>query len=154
MEEYEVDAPVGEIVRWIREDAERDRPRLSVRAAKEYSGESVFDHAQFGIGEDEDIDLVSVHGRLEIQSRRGSRDWTLQLRLDEAVGLHPRTEEIAYESEDDMALGAFEEQFLSEGLEEVEVVVLAEKPAAKARFDRWLARSALPRTKRKGGPNA
>lgn len=140
MEEYEVDTPVGEIVRWVREDVRREKPSLLIRATKEYAIESDFDREAFGIGEDEDVDLVSVHGVLEIQSRAGRKDWTLQLKVDDVVGPRSSGEEPGYDNDDTVSLAAFEEQFLSKGLDEVEITVAAETSLAKARFDRWLAR--------------
>ena len=140
MEEYEVDAPVGEIVRWVKEDAARTAPQLLVHASKEYEREGDFDREEFGIGEFEDIDVVAVHGILEIQSRVGRKDWTLQLKVDDMVGLRSSGDENGDENEDDMSVAAFEEQFLSKGLGDVEVTVAAESPEAKTLFDRWLAR--------------
>lgn len=140
MDEYEVDVPINEIIRWIREDAARNTPRLLVRASKEYTLESDVDREAFGIGEDEDVDAVSVHGILEVQSRTGRKDWALQLKVDEIMGIISTGGENVYEDVDDMTLAAFEEQFLSTGLGEVEATVVAETPEAKTRFDRWLAR--------------
>ncbi len=140
MDEYEVDAPVGEIVRWIKEDVRRKAPRLLVRGSKDYRLESDFDREEYGIGEDEDARVVSVHGVLGIQSRTGRKDWTLQFKVDDVLGLHSSGEEDAYEDEDEMGFSAFDEQFLSRGLGEVEVTVAAETREAKARFDRWLSR--------------
>ncbi len=141
MDEYDVDAPVNEVVRWIKEDASRKTPRMLVRASKEYTLESDFDREEFGIGEDTDVEVVSVHGLLEVQSRTGRKDWTLQLKVDDMLGLHPSGEAEAYEDEDDLDVAAFDEQFLSRGLGEVQFGVAAETPAAKSRFDRWLART-------------
>jgi hypothetical protein len=140
MDEYEVDAPINEIIRWIREDAARNTPRLLVRASKGYTLESDVDREAFGIGEDEDVDAVSVHGILEVQSRTGRKDWALQLKVDEVMGIISTGGENVYEDVDDMTLAAFEEQFLATGLGEVEATVAAETPEAKTRFDRWLAR--------------
>lgn len=141
MEEYEVDAPVGEVVRWVHEDAKRKTPRFLIHASKTYQRESDFDREAFGIGEYEDVDLVSVHGILEIQSRAGKKNWALQLKVDEVVGVLPSSdEENAYENQDDMSLAAFEEQFLSKELGEVEVTVAVESSEAKAHFNHWLSR--------------
>lgn len=140
MDEYDVDAPVGEIVRWIKEDVARQAPRLHVRGSKEYKLESDFDREEFGIGEDEDARVVAVHGVLEIQSRSGHKDWTLQLKVDSVLGLYASGEEDAYEDEDEMGFSTFDEQFFSRGLGEIEVTVAAESRDAKARFDRWLGR--------------
>lgn len=138
--QYEVDAPTNEILRWIKEDSGRKTPRLSLSARKEVSLETDFDRAAYGIGEDEDVELVSVRGTLEVQPRTGRRDWTLQLVLDDVMGFQRFPEETGYEDDDDMSFAAFEEQFLSKGLGEVEISVVAESADAKARFDRWLAR--------------
>ena len=140
MDTYEVDAPINEIVRWTKEDTARSTPRLLVRASKEYTLESDVDRESFGIGEDEDVNAVSVLGILEIQSRTGRKDWTLQLKVEDAMKMLPSGQESACEDEDDMTLAAFEEQFFSKGLGEVEAIVVAETPQAKRRFDRWLDR--------------
>lgn len=140
MEEYEIDAPVEEIARWIVEDAARKTPRLLASASKEYTLVTDFDREAFGIGEDTDVEAVSVRGVLEIQSRAGLQDWTLQLKVEDVVGLRPSGEENAYRDEYNMDVAAFVEQLLSKESREVELIVAAETPEAKVHFDRWLAR--------------
>lgn len=140
MENYEIDAPVEEILRWIAEDATHKTPRLLARASKEYRLETDFDREEFGIGEDEDVEAVSVRGVLELQSLAGLQDWTLRLKAEDVVGLRTGADENLYQDEYNMDIAAFTEQFLSKGDRGVEVVVAAETPKAKVHFDRWLTR--------------
>jgi hypothetical protein len=140
MDEYQVEVPIDEVIRWIREDAARNTPRLLVRASKTYTLENDVDREAFGIGEDDDVDVVSAHAILEVQSRTGQKDWALQLKVEDVTGVLSTGAENVYEDVDDMTLAAFDEQFLATGLGEVETIVVAETPEAKTRFDRWLAR--------------
>ena len=140
MTPYDVDAPVNAVADWIRTDRLLDQPRLLLQASKEYAFEADFDRAAFGLGDEDDVTLVSVVGLLEVQTRRGRKDWTLQLRIEESLGLRAAGDEDDYEDQPAMPFEAFDEQFLATGLGEVEMSVLAETPAAKARFDRWLTR--------------
>jgi hypothetical protein len=145
MNEYDVDAPVNTVVDWIRAERARKWPRLVIRASKEYRAEPGFDRNAFGVGDEDDVALASVRGLLEVQSRTGRKDWTLQLKVEDPLGLRWPGDEEAYEDEESMAFEAFDEQFLATGLGEVEMTVRAESPEAKARFDRWLARALGPR---------
>lgn len=141
MDEYEVDLLPAEVLGWLRADAGRATPQLWVRASKSYAVETDFDRETYGIGEGDDVGLVSVEGLLEITPRDAQNGWTLQLRAEDVVGLVPGgAEEDAYEDEDDMPLDVFEEQFLIPEGGEVEVVVLAEDAGAWTRFQRWLAK--------------
>ena len=145
MDEHDVDAPVNAVVGWIRAESARTRPRLLIRASKEYRFEPDFDRDAFGVGADDDVELVTVRGLLEVQSRTGRKDWTLQLKVEDPLGLRWPGDEDTYEDEESMAFEAFDEQFLATGLGEVEMTVLAESPAARRRFERWLARGLMAR---------
>lgn len=140
MEEYAIDVLPGEVMRWARLDAKRGAPQLWVKASKQYIVETDFDRAACGIGDDEDLALVSVHGLLELSPQHGLGGWTLQLRADDVMGLIPSDAEMTYEDEDDMTAEAFEEQFLIPESGEVEVVVQAEDGAAWMRFQDWFGR--------------
>jgi hypothetical protein len=139
MDEYEVDILPGEVLSWVREDARKKAPLLYARASREYATETDFDRTEFGIGEGEDVTLVSVHGLLEVSPRQAPGGWTLQLRAEDVVGLFPSGAEEDYENESDMPLEAFEEEFLFPEKGELEAVVLAEDEEAWARFEGWLA---------------
>jgi len=138
MAEYSVDLLPGEVLQLVRADAQRKTPELRVRASKEYTLETDFDRTAFGIGEDEDATLVSVHGLLEVSPQHEPGGWTLQLRADDVVGLLPTGAEDDYEDESDMPIETFEEKFLLPEKGEVEVVVVADNEDAWARFQRWL----------------
>ena len=140
MDEYEVDLLPGEVVGWLRADAERAAPQLWVRASKTYVAETDFDRETYGVGEGDDLALVRVEGLLEISPQGERGDWTLQLRVEDVVGVLPGgAEDEGYEDEENMPLDVFEEQFLIPEKGEVEVLVLAEDAGAWSRFERWLA---------------
>lgn len=144
MDEYQVDIPANEILSWLREDASRKTPRLLVRAAKEYRVDTDFDRAEAGIGEDEDVSLVTAVGTLSVAPLRGRRGWTLQLRSEAGIGIRPSREEGDFEDDDDMALKAFVDQFLTPRRRDAEISVLADDADAWRRFQRWLARRRTP----------
>lgn len=141
MDEYAVDVLPAEALRWARADAERAAPQLWVRASKSFSAETDFDRGKYGVGDEDDVKLVSVEGLLEI-SPQGTQDgWTLELRVEDVIGMLPSAgQDPVYEDETDMPLEAFVEKFLIPEKGEVEVVVLAEDAGAWLRFQRWLAK--------------
>ena len=140
MEEYTVDLLPEELLGWIREDAAKRTPRFDVRISKEWNTEADFDREAFGIGEDDDLELVSVNGVMEISPRRGRGGWKLILRAEDVVGLLPDPGYEDYEDEDDLTLEAFEQQFLEPEKGEVELVVAVWDREGWTRFRRWLAR--------------
>jgi hypothetical protein len=142
--EYDVDVPLGDVLRWVKEDAAKASPRLWVRASKEYGVAQDFKREEAGIGEDEDLEPVVVSGCMEISPRRGRGGWTLLLRFEDSVGLRPAGEDAGYEDDDDLTIEAFEEECIRPERGELEIVVSVESADAKARFDRWLARHKGP----------
>jgi len=145
MDEYEVDILPGELLGWVREDARRKMPRLSVRASKDYWVDTGAAGEMGRVGED-DIAPVIVRGVMEVSPQRGRRGWTLQVAAEDSVGLRPTGEDEGYENESDITVDAFESEFLLPERGEVEITVLAEDAAAWRRFQRWLARRRVPRT--------
>jgi len=147
VDEYAIDVPVDELLGWVREDARRPTPLLDVRAAREYRVDTDFDRAEAGIGEDDDVALVTASGVLEVMPTRGRRGWVLQLRSEDSIGLRPVDVEESYEDDEDLPVETFVTQFLGAGNGLPEVVLCADDGAAWQRFQRWLARR---RTRRRG----
>ena len=139
MDEYAIDVFPGEALRWARADAAQSTPQFWIQASKQYATDVDYDRNEYGIGEDEDLVPVSVHGLLEISPRHEPSGWTLQLRADDVIGLVASGAEEDYEDDDNMTIDAFEEQFLIPEKGEIEVVVLVEDDEAWARFQDWLA---------------
>lgn len=148
MDEYQVDISADEVLTWVRADALRKTPRLLVRAAKEFRGETDFDREDAGFGDDEELSLATVTGTLTVAPRRGRGGWELQVRCEDSAGMvRPgATEDDAEEDDENLPLDAFVAQFLARPNEDAEVSVLAEDAAAWRRFRKWLARQiAAPR---------
>jgi hypothetical protein len=140
MDEYQIDIPANKILEWVREDASRRAPQLLVRAAKEYRVETDFDREVAGIGDDEDVSLITAVGTMTIAPLRGRRGWVLRMKSEDGIGIRPSREEGDFEDDDDMTLDAFVDQFLTPRRRDVEVSVMADDGNAWRRFQRWLAR--------------
>ena len=144
MEQITLNLPATDVLRWAREDARRTVPTLAVRAAKEYTAETDLDLGRYDPGDEDSVSRVSIHGVLELSPRRGRGGWKLEVRADDAIGLEPDTDEDDHVDDDDMAVDAFEEQFLAPHKAEIEVVVEVADGPARTRFRRWLARMTKP----------
>jgi len=138
MEEYAVDVLPGELIPWARAASRDDTPAFTVQASKEYRAEADFSRAEYGEGDD--LSLVTVIGRLTMAPAGDGRDWILELRAQDDVGLIAGEDERGYEDEPDMSVEAFIRQFLVPEKGEVEVVLHAESAEAAERFERWLVR--------------
>lgn len=139
MEEYAVDVLPGEIIPWARAAMLDETPVFTVRASREYQVERDFDREEHRLGEGEDISLVTVTGRLTMAPAGDGRDWMLELRAQESLGLVPAGDERGYEDDPDMTVEAFVRQFLLPEKGEVDVVLHAESAEAADRFQRWLS---------------
>ena len=139
MDEYAVDVLPGDVLRWARADAAQSAPQFWIQASRQFTADTDFDREEYGIGEEEDLVLVSVYGLLELSPRHEPGGWTLQLRADDVIGLVTSGAEGDYEDDDNMTIDAFEEQFLIPEKGEIEVIVQAEDDEAWARFQDWLA---------------
>lgn len=137
MEEFSVDVLPGEVLRWVREDASQKRPRLWVRAAREYRVGS--DGAPRSSAED-DVNLISATGTLEISPQGGRGGWTLQLRAEGTAELRPASEGDSLDPDAELNLDTFESEFLNPEHGEVDVTVQFEDAAARRRFEDWLER--------------
>jgi hypothetical protein len=141
MDEYAVDILPGELLPWIREDAERKSPQLWIRAAKTYGAAIDYDSGAVGLADadNEDITPVSVVGLMEVTPQARPGGWTLQVRAEDSETIPPSSDE-GYEDESDMTVDAFISRFLIPERGEVQTVVLAEDEASWQRFQHWLER--------------
>ena len=142
MDEYQVDIHPSDVLGWVRDDAARRTPRLLVGASKEYRVDTDFDRQEAGIGDDEDVALVTTVGTLTVTPLRGRRGWVLRVRSEDNIGLRSTPEEGDAEDDDDLPIDAFVEQFLTPARPDVDVTVVAEDADAWRRFQRWLKRRA------------
>lgn len=140
MDEYAIDIPANEVLGWVREDAGRTTPQLVVRASSEYRVETDFDREAAGIGEDDDLALMTACGVLNVMPTRGRRGWVLQLSTEDSVGLRFVSDQETYENEEDLPVDAFVTRFLGSGKGEVEVTLCADDRESWQRFQRWLKR--------------
>ena len=140
MDEYAVDVLPGEVIPWAR-SAVRDRtPAFAVRAFKEYQVERDYDAAEYGIGEGEDLSLVTVTGSLTLSPTGEGQDWVLELRARDSVGLVSAGDERGLADEPEMTVEAFVQQFILPEKGEVEVILHAESPEAADAFQRSVIR--------------
>lgn len=137
MEEWSIDVLPGEVLRWAREDAAEQHPRLWVRAGREYAVEQG-DLPR--VSEDDDVNLVEALGVLEISPIGGQAGWTLLVRAEGTAELRPADEGDSYDPDAELSLEDFESQFLAPEHGEVDVAVQVEDAAARRRFEEWLER--------------
>ncbi len=140
MDEYAIDIPPDEVLGWVREDAGRTTPRLIVRASREYRVETDFDREAAGIGEDEDLALVTACSVMNVMPMRGRRGWVLQLRAEDSIGLRFVSDEETYEIDEDLPVDALMTEFSAAGNRGIEVMLSTDDGVAWKRFQRWLAR--------------
>jgi len=137
MEELSVDVLPSEILRWVREDAGEKHPHLWVRASREYRADN---GGVPRISEEDDVNLVSATGTLEISPQRGPGGWTLQLRAEGTAELRPASEGDGLDPDAELSLETFESEFLNPEHGEVDITVQFEDAAARRRFEDWLGR--------------
>lgn len=133
MDEHGLDLLPGLILQWVREDGRRKVPRLWVRASKEYLEEP---EALPPRAREEDINLVTAIGILEVSPQYGNGGWALQVRVQGSVELRPTGQEPDEEDEDELSPDDFEAEFLIPERGEVEVGVATEDKAGWQRFQR------------------
>lgn len=139
MDEYPVDIPPADILRWVRADAARKTPRLWVRASKAYRSEADLTRQAPRVGDEDDLSLATAEAVMDVSPARGGAAWTLRVMAEQEVRLGSPAEDSDYEDADDLPIDAFEAEFLVPGEGEVAVVVLAEDAGAWRAFRRWVA---------------
>ena len=137
MEEYSVDLLPGQILRWVREDAQRKHPSLWVRGSREYE---VADGAVPRISDDDDVNVINAAAVIEISPQGKAAGWTLQLRAAGTAELRAPEEGNSYDADAELNLDSFESEFLNPLHGEVDVTVQVEDAAARKRFEQWLER--------------
>lgn len=137
MEEWSIDVLPGQILRWVREDATRKQPSLWVRVGREYdTREGSF----ASVSEEDDVNLISALGVLEISPLGGQAGWMLLVRAEGTAELRPADEGDSYDPDMELSLEDFESQFLAPEHGEVDVTVQVEDAAGRRRFEEWLER--------------
>jgi hypothetical protein len=137
MEEYSVDLLPGQILQWVREDAQRKHPSLWVRGSREYEAA---EGAVPRIADDDDVNVVNAAAVLEISPQGKAGGWTLQLRAAGTAELRAPAEGNSYDPDADLNIDSFESEFLNPLHGEVDVTVQVEDAAARNRFEQWLER--------------
>lgn len=136
MNEYEIDLLPDEVMQWARADSRRDPHQLWVRTSKEYRVDEEIPAVENG---EDDLNLVTVEGVLELSPQYGPGGWTLQLRAERTIELRPSgDEDEESDNGEDISLDAFESEFIWPEPDAVEVAVLAENEAAWDRFQDWV----------------
>lgn len=139
MIEYGLDVAARQIVHWLKdEQASGNINRLAVRATREYTAEPVSDLDEAGIGEDQDVAVLTTVGTLEVQPREAAHHWVLRVRIGDVVGSHLPEDESVPEDPEEIDLETFNTEFVAPDRGTVYVSVSAATPEAKEEFDRLL----------------
>ena len=135
---YNLSIPPGELVRWLREEKDENHQHLELflKAWKHYSCEEDFDHAAYGVPEEDRVDLVTMEAILNVEPLVEMGYWILQVQVRDRLGIMDHAEEAKYDS-GDLTLEQFESEILGCRHDHMKVVVMAPNDDAKGRFDHW-----------------
>jgi hypothetical protein len=84
------------------------------------------------------VSEISEVGLLEVMPRQKPHIWTLRVRVEDDIGPRMPEDEPVPETEEELDLPTFYEEFIKAGRGLAEVTVEVDSPAAKASFNRVL----------------
>ncbi len=138
-EEFDVDISPRDLVFWVKADQARRSPTVWASASKTVEKRDIELEAARVTLEDDVAETVT-RGILEARPRRGAGGWALWVRVDDQAGEH-RVNDEDTEQEEELAVEAFEEEFLLPENRPVDITVSVEDGGAQLRFRRWLRRT-------------
>lgn len=138
--DYELDLNPGHIVDWLRDDRRSGHwKHLQISATREYGAEAVADPEDAGIGEDQDMSVLTTTGTLEISPAATHDRWVLRVQVTDDLGAHLPEDESVPEDAEEIDLEALQRDFIAADTGTVSVSVSCETRAAKDDFDRLLS---------------
>lgn len=140
METYPVDIAPEQVVRWLMVEGRLHAFDLLVSATRSFQPGELTGEASRRLGDEEreEVSEISEVGLLEVMPRQKPHIWTLRVRVEDDIGPRLPEDEPVPETEEELDLPTFYEEFIKADRGLAEVSVEVESPAAKASFNRVL----------------
>lgn len=152
MDSFALDINPAQLIYWLLAEQRKGRLDCNIHAARSYSWEPAPDTAEFRLSDEEreDVDQVTLIGRLEIAPLAGGDKWTLRLRAEDPLGQRTPEDESVSSHEEEIDLETFEEEFIRPQRAMIEVEGEARDVNAKRRLQRLLHAVEIDRHRKSG----
>lgn len=107
----ELDISAAQIVRWLRAEASNGNGDIHFRASREFVSEDVQDFTEYGLEQGDVSDPEQTVGILEVSPKDASHGWRLEVRIEDALGMHVPDDHSAPDIPEEIDLDAFEAHF-------------------------------------------
>ena len=138
VETYPVDIAPEQVVRWLMVEGRLHAFDLLVSATRSFEAGELAGDERLGDEEREEVSEISDVGLLEVMPRQKPHIWTLRVRVEDDIGPRLPEDEPVPETEEELDLPTFYEEFIKADRGLAEVSVEVDSPAAKASFNRVL----------------
>lgn len=140
METYPIDIAPDQVVRWLMVEGRLHAFDLLVSATRSFGTGELTGGASRRLGDEEreEVSEISEVGVLEVMPRQKPHIWTLRIRVEDDIGPRLPEDEPVPETEEELDLPTFYEQFIKADRGVAEISLDAESPAAKAHATRVL----------------
>ena len=140
VETYPVDIAPEQVVRWLMAEGRLHAFDLLVSATRSFAPGELTGGESGTLGEEEreEVSEISEVGLLEVMPRQKPHIWTLRVRVEDDIGPRLPEDEPVPETEEELDLPTFYEEFIKADRSLAEVSVEVDSPAAKASFNRVL----------------
>jgi hypothetical protein len=140
VETYPVDIAPEQVVRWLMVEGRLHAFDLLVSATRSFEPGELTGGASRRLGDEEreEVSEISEVGLLEVMPRQKPHIWTLRVRVEDDIGPRLPEDESVPETEEELDLPTFYEEFIKADRGIAEVSVEVDSPAAKASFNRVL----------------
>jgi hypothetical protein len=138
VETHPVDMAPEQVVRWLMVEGRLHAFDLLVSATRSFEPGELTGGASRRLGEEEreEVSEISEVGLLEVMPRQKPHIWTLRVRVEDDIGPRLPEDEPVPETEEELDLPTFYEEFIKADRGLAEVSVEVDSPAAKASFNR------------------
>ena len=140
METYPVDIAPEQVVRWLMAEGRLHAFNLLVNATRSFEPGELTGEAGRRLDEEEreEVSEISEVGLLEVMPRQKPHIWTLRIRVEDDIGPRMPEDEPVPDTEEELDIPTFYEEFIKAGRGLAEVSVEVDSPAAKASFNKVL----------------
>jgi len=152
MELVAIDLAPDQIVRWLLDEDRRDAFDLLVSATRSYQVGALSEEERANLDDTEDGELgeISEVGYLEVRPRREPHRWVLRVRVEDDIGPRLPVDEPVPESEEDIDLPTFFEEFIAPNRGIADVSAEVEGSTGKVGLNHILREMTTDWHKRKG----
>ena len=155
METYPIDITPEQVIRWLMVEGRLHAFDLLISATRSFERGELTGGASRRLDEEEreEVSEISEVGLLEVIPRQKPHIWTLRVHIEDDIGPRMPEDEPVPETEEELDLPTFYEEFIKAERGFAEVSVEVDSPAAKASFNRVLEAILTDRHQRgKGKP--